>query len=243
MRRMLAFAVSMQTLGTLKARVIDKEPNQTVERVVVILHGFGAPGDDLVPLVQALPMQKGTRYVFPEAPIDLGDGRAWWIIDWNERARYERSGDWTGYTQLVPPGLPEASDKVSALLDAIEKWGVPSERVVLGGFSQGAMLALDVAAHRVKKPRAIVCLSGSLIAVPRWLGKAPTLKGVPILMTHGKSDPVLPFAMAERLRDELNKAGARVEWTPFSGGHQIPDPALAALRRFLEAQLHASDAR
>lgn len=235
---MFALAATLQTLGPLKARVVDAAPNQKIDRVVILMHGFGAPGDDLVPIAQMLPMKPGTRYVFPEAPIDMGDGRAWWIIDWTERARYERSGDFEGYMALVPKGLAEASAMVSGMLDHIEQqWHVPAERVILGGFSQGAMLTLDVAAHRAKKPHALVCLSGSLIATTRWLAKAPSLKGVPIFQSHGKSDPVLPFLIAERLRDELTKAGAKVEWHTFSGGHAIPDGTMKALVLFLEKHL------
>ena len=236
---MFALAATLQTIGPLKARVIDAAANQSIERVVVLMHGFGAPGDDLVAIAQVLPMAKGTRYVFPEAPLDLtGDGRAWWIIDWNERARYERTGDVDGYVALVPKGLAEASHAVSAMLDHIEKsWGVPANHIVLGGFSQGAMLTLDVAAHRAKKPRALVCLSGSLIATTRWLKHADSLKGVPIFMSHGKSDPVLPYPLAERLRETLTKAGAKVQWAPFSGGHAIPEGTVRALAKFLDEQI------
>jgi phospholipase/carboxylesterase len=231
---MLAIAVTLQTLGSLKAHVVDAVPNTPVERVVVLLHGFGAPGDDLLSLATALPKTKGTRYVFPEAPIDMGDGRAWWIIDWHERSRYEARGDIEGYVALVPKGLAEASQKLSAMLEHIEQsWGVPPERLVLGGFSQGAMLTLDVAAQRTKKPAALLLLSGSLTGTTRWLPKAGSLKGVPIFVSHGKSDPVLPYAVAERLRDELKHAGAKVEWAPFSGGHAIPEPTIAALITFL----------
>ncbi len=231
---MFALAATLQTLGPLKARVIDAQPNQTVERVVVLMHGFGAPGDDLVGLVSVLPMSKGTRYVFPEAPIDMGQGRAWWLIDWAERARYERSGELVKYMALVPPGLAEASAQVSAMLDHIEKeWKLGPEKIVLGGFSQGSMLALDVAAHRAKKPAALILMSSSLVATSCWLDKASSLKGLPVLLSHGKQDVVLPFFVAEQLRDVLGKAGAAVQWIPFTGGHAIPDAVITGLRQFL----------
>ncbi len=229
---MLPLVMTLQTLGTLKARVvaIDKDPE--VKRVVVLLHGYGAPGDDLVALAEALPFEKGTRYVFPEAPIDLGGGRAWWMIDWAERAQFERSGDWRGYTERVPPDLATAENAVNALLDIInDKWKV--EDVVLGGFSQGAMLAVDVAARRKRKPHALVCMSGAPVATPRWAAQAASLKGLAVFQSHGTADQTLPFVTGEALRDILKVAGANVEWHAFAGGHGIPHEVLLALRDFL----------
>lgn len=231
---MLPFVVTLETLGSLQARIVAPRDDIPVERVVVLLHGFGAPGDDLVALARELPLAAGTRYVFAEAPIDLGGGRAWWNIDWQERARYERSGDWQGYTRLVPEGLEAANHAVNTLLDVIEKkWHVPPHQIVLGGFSQGAMMTVDVAARRAHKPRMLVLLSGALVATPHWVPEAGTLKGVQIFQSHGTADQTLPLSQAEKLRDQLGAAGARVAWMTFAGGHAIPREVLNALRSFL----------
>jgi len=231
---MLPFVVTLETLGSLHARVVAPRDDIPVERVVVLLHGFGAPGDDLVSLAQELPLSPGTRYVFPEAPIDLGGGRAWWNIDWQERARYERSNDAAGYAQLVPPGLEAAELALNALLDHLEKkWHVAPNQIVLGGFSQGSMLAVAVAARRAHKPRFLVILSGALVAAPHWIPQAPSLKGLPVFESHGTVDPTLPLAQAELLRDQLGAAGAQVAWMTFRGGHGIPREVLDALRTFL----------
>lgn len=231
---MIPLVVTMETIGPLQARIVAPRDDIPVERVIVLLHGFGAPGDDLVSLAGELPLAPGTRYVFPQAPIDLGGGRAWWNIDWQERARYERSGDWEGYTRLVPPGLAAASQAIEQLLDVIEsKWHVPPTHIVLGGFSQGAMMTVDVAARRAHKPRMLVLLSGALVATPHWVPQAASLKGLPIFQSHGTSDATLPLSQAEKLRDQLGAAGARVAWMTFSGGHAIPREVLSALRTFL----------
>jgi phospholipase/carboxylesterase len=111
---------------------------------------------------------------------------------------------------------------------------VPADHIVLGGFSQGAMLALDVAALRARKPAALVLMSGSMVALPQWFGHAPTLKGLEIFMSHGRADHTLPFAVAEVLRDRLGQVGARVAWLPFDGGHEIPPAVVQALTSFLD---------
>lgn len=227
-------AASLQLLGPMTVRVVDAVPNARVERVVVLLHGFGAPGDDLVDFVQYLPPKPGVRYVLPEGPLAFGDGRAFWIIDWDERTRYLRAGGWEAYADVVPDGLAEASATLSAMLDAIEvEWGIPAERIVIGGFSQGAMLALDVVAQRVRKPAALIFMSGSMSATPRWRPNIDAFVGMPVFISHGRRDETLPYAMAERLRDELRGAGAKVTWVPFNGGHTTPRKVMRALAKFL----------
>src|SRR5438874_9441645 len=117
--------------------------------IVVLVHGFGAPGDDLVALVPLMRAAPELRFVFPAAPLALegpGDARAWWMLDLDALALGARR---TFDPQDVPAGLAEARAQLSSLLDAVEsELGVAAERLVLGGFSQGAMLALDVALQR-----------------------------------------------------------------------------------------------
>src|SRR5258708_1440240 len=132
-------------LGTLHARItggVDGDGGGDGP-LVVLLHGFGAPGDDLVGLWRALAAPRGTRYVFPEAPVDLGPayagGRAWWWIDIEARMRREMAGK-RDVTE-VPEGLDLVRPQVVALVEeAVRLLHPPPGKVVLGGFSQGAML-------------------------------------------------------------------------------------------------------
>jgi phospholipase/carboxylesterase len=115
--------------------------------VVVLLHGYGAPGDDLVPLFRVLRAPRDTRFVFPEAPlvppeIAAYGGRAWWPIDTVALQRAAAEGRADERARMVPEGLREANQQVNALLDAVEReLGVNGEQIVLGGFSQGGMLS------------------------------------------------------------------------------------------------------
>ena len=189
----------------------------------VLFHGFGAPGDDLVALADAF--DAPVRFVFPAAPLELGGmyggARAWWMIDF-ARIEADRARG-TDRRDEVPVGLPEARTQVLALLDQLQaRFAIAPQQLVLGGFSQGAMIALDVALHRAAPPAGLILMSGTLIANPVWQPRMAQLAGVPIALSHGRQDPILPFRMAEVLRDQLTSAGAAVDWRPFVGGHEIP---------------------
>jgi phospholipase/carboxylesterase len=107
---------------------------------------------------------------------------------------------------------------------------------VLGGFSQGAMLACDVALRSARAPAGLVLFSGAPVDVPSWRQLAPARKGLPVLMSHGRSDPILPFAGGEYLRDLLREAGLSVDFIEWNGGHGIPDGVLERLGPFLAAR-------
>ena len=209
--------------------------------VVVLLHGFGAPGTDLVGLWRVLGVPRETRFVFPAAPLRLGgmygDGRAWWKIDMEALERAMPRGEFRELANDDPPELPEARAHLSALLDEVTEELAPAGgRLFLGGFSQGAMLACDVALTQPERPLAgLVLLSGTLLAQARWSKLFAGRAGLRVLQSHGQLDPLLPFAMAERLRDALTAGGAHVEFLPFRGGHEIPMPVLARLGAFLSA--------
>ncbi len=225
-------------LGTLTAHVTggtDREGGGTGP-VVVLLHGFGAPGTDLVPLWRELAVPHDVRFVFPEAPLDLGfGGRAWWHID---MARLQERFSKAGVERLiaeVPPGIDSAREALLELLTTLERdWGARPEQTVIGGFSQGAMLATDVVLRTSRAFGGLALLSGTLISHAEWLPLMSARRGLPVLQSHGRADPVLPFALAERLRDELVAAGLPVEFIPFNGGHGIPGSVLEGLTRAIQ---------
>lgn len=205
-------------------------------KTVVLMHGFGAPGDDLVALAPMI--DAPVRFVFPEAPLELGglygDSRAWWLLDLARLEEDLRRGTPSDRRDEVPPGLSEARAHVMRFLDQLlARYAIDPGQLVLGGFSQGAMVALDVALHRATPPAALILMSGTLLAESVWTPRLPTLAGVPVMMSHGRNDMLLPFGVAEVLRDKLVAVGAEVDWHPFIGGHEIPAAALAAVTKLL----------
>lgn len=211
---------------------------------VVLMHGYGAPGDDLASLGEVIDAPSGTTFLFPEAPHGLlGDAalmtlsdeaRAWWQI---EIGRYQRAIMQGTIEQLiddVPNGIVAARESVIAMLDCYEReTSTPGDRIVLGGFSQGSMLALDVALQTSRSLAGLVLLSGSLIASRQWLPLMAGRKDLPVFQSHGTEDPILPYPIAERLRDELANAGMRMTFTSFEDGHGIPPEVYGQLGAWL----------
>jgi phospholipase/carboxylesterase len=215
----------------LTVRMVGPSP-PTARTTVVLMHGFGAGGDDLVDLSRVIEAAPDVRWLFPEAPIPLdpkGEARAWWIID-TERMMKEPEAD---HSAEIPEGLGPVRELITGLLDQLEKQD-PTQKLVLGGFSQGAMLALDVALHRDKPVAGLVLMSGTRINAAAWKERMDKLRGVPVFMSHGKQDPLLPFAVASSLRDDLAAGGADVDWLEFSGGHEIARPVFDGVSRLIK---------
>ncbi len=205
---------------------------------VILLHGFGAPGDDLVPVADVLSIPAGTRFFFPEGPLNLGfgygDARAWWLIDMARIQADREAGRIRDLSQEIPKGLAPARDAMLVFLKEIEqKFGADPKKTVLGGFSQGAMLSCDLILHTDRPYAGLVQLSGNILAQSIWGPLLPKRKGLPVFQSHGVQDEILPYVGAERLRDTLVHAGLSVEWHDFRGGHEIPGGVLQRLGLFI----------
>ena len=198
---------------------------------VVLLHGWGATGDDLLPVAQAL-VRPGVRFFVPAAPLpEVGGGRAWWHLD--PRSKPPHAWD----DQLAPGFQPNA--QVTAARTAIQQLlGTVIDRhapdlIALAGFSQGAMLSLDVALTAAPAVQRVVAMSGVLLQDSLAALKAPRAAKPTFLLSHGRQDPAVPFQAGVRAKELLEKYGLPVSWHPFAGGHEIPEPVLAAVARFL----------
>ena len=206
--------------------------------LVVLLHGFGAPGNDLVPLAEFLDVPTGTRIVFPEGPLTLSfgprDARAWWLIDMARIAQDQAAGRVRDLSNEIPQGLAPARETMLAFLKEVERLlDADPHKTVLGGFSQGAMLTCDAMLHTDRPYAGLVQLSGTLLALQEWGPLLQKRKGLPVFQSHGVQDEILPYIGASRLRDTLSQSGLAVEWHRFRGGHEIPAPVLQRLGVFL----------
>jgi phospholipase/carboxylesterase len=233
-------------LGPLEARVVQPEGSVRPELAVVLCHGFGASGTDLVPLAAEVlsrtpSLGSRVRFVFPAAPLALtgfdgGQARAWWNIDFEALMAQRASGP-SGRAALrsrVHDGLAQARRQLAACVEAVvQTSGLPPSRVVLGGFSQGAMVTTDLALRQDEAPAALVILSGTLLTEAEWRTRAPRRKGLSVLQSHGRQDPILPFDDAVALRELLQEAGLSVDFLPFDGPHSIPEEALDRLGALL----------
>lgn len=228
------------TIGGLAVRLTGGTDGQGSGKgpVVILLHGFGAPGDDLVPLAAVLTVRSDMRWLFPEGPLALrmgyGDSRAWWMIDMARLQADREAGRIRDLSIEVPNGLALARKRVLSFLEELpRRLPIEYKQTVIGGFSQGAMLTCDAALHTGYPFAGLVQLSGNILAQSVWGPLMTKRKGLPVFQSHGIQDDILPFVGAERLRDGLTKAGLAVDWHSFRGGHEIPDAVLQALRKFL----------
>ncbi len=232
-----------QTIGPLRAHLTaGNDGNAGGDGpVVVLLHGFGAPGTDLVGLAEQLGARQSTRFVFPEAPevADVGtppphEGRAWWQIDMLNLQLAVMGRNWDALAEHVPEGLVRARTTLEAFLDALDvQLGLAEVPLVLGGFSQGAMLTCDVALHSARRFAGLLLFSGSIIARADWLRRFEERSPLPVFQSHGRQDPILPFPLAEQLHREFGSRGWQARWVPFDGGHGIAADALRGARAFL----------
>ncbi len=235
--------------GELQTVVVDALPANTPPALLVVLsHGFGASGDDLaglgVQLLQTIPeLAAAVRFVFPEAPQDLAaygmpGGRAWWPINMARLMQMQQTRDYSQLTQLRPPGMTEATEQLAvAVREMQQEWGLQDSQLVIGGFSQGAMVSTSLVLELPLHPALLVIFSGTLLDRARWTELAQQHGGCPVLLSHGSDDDILPQSAAEELLQLLQQAGFAVNVCRFRGGHTIPITVLTAFADLLKTLL------
>ncbi len=233
-------------IGRLDCQIIDRlPPGKSPELEVVLCHGFGAPGNDLVPIgteiLRAAPhLADKVQFVFPAAPLSLDEqglygGRAWWPLDVMRLAEAIERGELRDQRRHLPLELPEARDGLMEVLQTLQQeTGLPLSKFVLGGFSQGSMVAAEVALRLPQSPAALLVWSGTLLCEDTWRELAQKHRGLPVFQSHGTADPILPLEGGVWLRDLLQEAGAEVEFLEFHGAHTIPLEALERTVALLE---------
>ncbi len=227
--------------GPLSSVLIAPE-GKAPERDVVLLHGFGAPGTDLVGLERQIRTEVPTRFIYLQAPHALDGqsgphaGRAWWHIDMMALQIARMTGQNEMLATQIPDGLAEARDVVKGALDTLARdRDLEMTRTVLGGFSQGAMLSCDFTLRSEQAPLALIQLSGTVICEEEWKPLMKKHAGLKVFQSHSPDDMVLPFVLAERHRDNFEAAGSPVDFVSFRGGHGIGPGVLERLSAFLAA--------
>jgi phospholipase/carboxylesterase len=207
----------------------------------VLLHGYGSSAEKWEPFASTIALPRNGRFIFPQGPETtvppdgpIG-GRAWWRLDLESHIPSGRSIPDLSATQ--PEGLKKAASLVEDLLNNLG--GTAKKDIILGGFSQGAMVAGQVAFISDQQIAALVMLSGTIVDESSWEKQFSRRRGLPVFLSHGRKDTMLPFAVAERLHSKLVSAGLNVTWYPFNGGHETPEEVVIALNKFIEHLPHA----
>lgn len=197
---------------------------------VVLLHGYDMRPEDLEPFSHSLNFP--ALFHFPRGPLPSPSGnRCWWPIDQERRTKQLEQGP-RDLCEESPPGRTAARQALCGFLDELRAQS-PKLPLLLGGFSQGGMLACDTVLCAQQSVSGLIMLSSSRIAFDDWQSNREALCGMPVLVSHGTQDADLAFSAGEALRDFYRNSGARVTWQAFEGGHEIPLVVWRALRRFL----------
>ena len=198
---------------------------------VVLLHGRQMEAADLAPFAHSM-IRGGTAayFVVPDAPLPAEPrGRTWWPVDSEARIRRLSNGPMER-SAMDPEGRAEARELLAGACRALG-----ARKLVLAGFSQGGMLAMDSVLHGAVAPAALALLSSTRIAIADWQPRARALAGLPVLVAHGHGDAELSFVAGELLRDFAIAGGADVTWLPFDGAHELPLIVWRALRKLVRA--------
>jgi phospholipase/carboxylesterase len=196
-------------------QAIEIETRPKPSHSVIWLHGLGADGNDFVPIVQELSLPPlGIRFVFPHAPmrpVTINGGfvmRAWYDIAYQDLVMKEDE-----------PGLRQSQEMIEALIAKEETRGVPMSRVVIAGFSQGGVIALQTGLRQPERLAGVMSLSAYLPLKQKVEKERNTAnKEVPIFLGHGVADTMVPLSLGIASRDQLLKLGYDVDW------HQYPMP-------------------
>lgn len=220
----------MEVAGLTTTTIGPADPALTV----VLLHGYSMEATDLAPFAHSIGVP--ALFLFPQGPVvSPSRGHAWWDVAEEARSVALSQGprDLAGQ---YPPGLPAAREQLASFLDAVNKL-FKAPRLVVGGFSQGGMLAADWVLHSASRVDGLVLLSASRLAVREWRPLGERLRGLPVFLSHGRLDADLAFSAGKNLCDFMLASGAQVTWVPFDGGHEIPLVAWRGLRNFLNTLL------
>ncbi len=226
----------MRKLGSLKC--IDFVQNDDAPWII-FFHGYGADAGDLSPLAQEIPTEKDCNWLFPEGFLEVPigwnwTGRAWWPVNVGEMQKAQASGVPRDLSKGTPQGLDLAFKKASEMLTALK---VPWNKIILGGFSQGAMLATELYMSAPEPPLGLVMLSGACLHADQWREKAKNRAGKTFFLAHGESDAVLSIKGAQKLETILTQSGMKGRLMKFSGGHEIPPHVLVEVSKYINVRL------
>lgn len=214
---------------------IEQQSAEQPRASLIVLHGLGADGHDFVPIAQQLDLQAvgGARFVFPHAPlrpVTMNGGfvmRAWYDIAGTPAARREDEA-----------GLRESQAQIEALIAREVARGMPAERIVLMGFSQGCAMTLLAGLRHADRLAGLVGLSGYLpLAAHTAAERSAANADVPIFLAHGRDDPMIALERATASRDALRALGYGVEWHDYAMPHSVCLEEIADLNRWLHRVL------
>ena len=206
------------------------------KKAIFMLHGYGASMNDLAGLESVMDQKNEYDWFFPNGPlrISLGghmEGRAWFPIDMQELERAMRTGEFRKFEDKNPKEFQEALVLANKFVQNLSK---EYDEVIIGGFSQGAMVTSHLSGMDIKSLKGLILFSGTLLAKDSLIEKLDGKDAVPFFQSHGKMDPVLNFDESMKLFELLKLCRFQGEFVPFDGAHEIPPIVINKVVQFLD---------
>ncbi len=210
---------------------IEFESGPNPGATLIVLHGLGADGNDFVPVCEALRLDAigAVRFVLPHAAqraVTINHGyrmRAWYDILGLGGSQGEDEA-----------GLRESMAVVQGLIAREVQRGIPSQRIVLAGFSQGCAMTLMTGLRHAEKLAGLIGLSGYLpLAAKTGVELHDANRTTPIFLAHGLHDPMIAMARATASREALAALGYKLEWHDYPMEHSVCMEEIADINRFL----------
>lgn len=202
---------------------------------IIWMHGLGADGNDFVPIINELKLLPDTaaRFIFPHAPelpVTINNGyvmRAWYDILDPGMGNVEDEA-----------GIRQSQAAISALIEQEVQRGILSRNIILAGFSQGGVMALQTGLRYKKE-------IGGIIALSCYLSLSQTLdveishanRNAPIFMVHGNRDAVIPITKAKKSREQLLQSGCAVEWHEYEMEHSVCGQEILDISEWLNQRI------
>lgn len=212
---------------------VEVEPETEARASIVWMHGLGADGHDFESIVPELGLRDlGVRFVFPHAPsipVTLNMGMlmpAWYDIKEIDLRR-----------QHDEDGIRKSADDIEALIAREKERGVPAERIVVAGFSQGGAMALHVGLRHAESLAGILAMSTYLVCEDKVESELSAAnRETPIFQAHGTVDPMVPCDRGQAAHDRLIELGYTVEWHDYPMQHQVCMEEIQAASTWLRAR-------
>ncbi|MFZ3191895.1 MAG: dienelactone hydrolase family protein [Moraxellaceae bacterium] len=223
--------------------MIDILPSIEVEtaaqptHAVIWLHGLGANGDDFVPIVPelGLPQNLAVRFIFPHAPeIPVTINAGYVMPAWYDILSLDKVS-----RQVDLVGIERSRQQIVGLIEREQARGIPADRIVIAGFSQGGAMAYSVGLTYPERLAGVMALSAYIPSIEGLASQRHTAnQQTPIFVAHGTQDPVVGLAMGQQAVDWLQQQAYPVEWHQYLMQHQVCLEEIQQIGRWLQQVLH-----
>ncbi|MAX67815.1 MAG: esterase [Halobacteriovoraceae bacterium] len=212
-----------------------KKSSGQADTAIILFHGYGASMHDLFDLSSIINTPTKCDWYFPNGHLDINlgmgmQGKAWFPVDMQALELAMRTGQHRDFQNMYTQEFQLALEKTSTFLNQLKK---DYRKIIVGGFSQGAMLSSHISLENSSFVDALICFSGVLVGKKEMIKKLEASKKFPFYQCHGKQDPVLSYSGAKELFELFKLGGHDGEFVSFDGGHEIPPVAINGVNNFL----------